>query len=177
MRLQRFFSLNEHNRALRTLLADLNQRLFKKLPGSRASAFAEMDRPACARCRNTAMNTPNGQWRGAPSLLRARNPPTRATMRSTSFKRGAGGHVLHAPAILPLAIRLSGAAHVGLSTSKSDTVWDVKIVGNQKYFARAYKGTANKLNVNGNSGTQVRAAGFVYNEVGTPTSVATPQST
>src|SRR5476649_142376 len=46
MRLQRFFSLNEHNRALRTLLADLNQRPFKKLPGSRASAFAEMDQPA-----------------------------------------------------------------------------------------------------------------------------------
>ena len=46
LRHQRFFSLNELNRMLRTLLTDLNQRAFKKLPGSRASAFAEMDQPA-----------------------------------------------------------------------------------------------------------------------------------
>ena len=46
LRHQRFFSLNELNRALRMLLADLNQRPFKKLPGSRASAFADMDQPA-----------------------------------------------------------------------------------------------------------------------------------
>ena len=46
LRLQRFFSLGELNRMLRTLLTDLNQRPFKKLPGSRASAFAEMDQPA-----------------------------------------------------------------------------------------------------------------------------------
>lgn len=46
LRHQRFFSLNELNRALRALLADLNQRPFKKLPGCRASAFAEMDQPA-----------------------------------------------------------------------------------------------------------------------------------
>ncbi|PHV04079.1 hypothetical protein CSQ96_27590 [Janthinobacterium sp. BJB412] len=46
LRHQRFFSLNELNRSLRTLLTDLNQRPFNKLPGSRASAFAEMDQPA-----------------------------------------------------------------------------------------------------------------------------------
>ena len=46
LRHQRFLSLNELNRSLRTLLADLNQRPFKKLPGCRASAFAEMDQPA-----------------------------------------------------------------------------------------------------------------------------------
>lgn len=46
LRHQRFFSLNELNRALRNLLTDLNQRPFKKLPGCRASAFAEMDQPA-----------------------------------------------------------------------------------------------------------------------------------
>jgi len=46
LRHQRFFSINELNRMLRTLLSDLNQRPFKKLPGSRASAFAEMDQPA-----------------------------------------------------------------------------------------------------------------------------------
>jgi len=46
LRHQRCFSLNELNRSLRTLLTDLNQRPFKKLPGSRTSAFAEMDQPA-----------------------------------------------------------------------------------------------------------------------------------
>ena len=46
LRHQRFFSLNELNRALRGLLHDLNLRPFKKLPGCRASAFAEMDQPA-----------------------------------------------------------------------------------------------------------------------------------
>ena len=46
LRHQRFFSLNELNRSLRTLLADLTQTRFKKLPGCRASAFAEMDQPA-----------------------------------------------------------------------------------------------------------------------------------
>jgi transposase len=46
LRHQRFFSINELNRVLRELLADLNARPFKKLPGCRASAFAEMDQPA-----------------------------------------------------------------------------------------------------------------------------------
>lgn len=46
LRHQRFFRLYEPNRSLRTLLADLNQRPFKKLPAFRASAFAEMDQPA-----------------------------------------------------------------------------------------------------------------------------------
>lgn len=43
---QRFFGLGELNREMRALLTALNQRPFKKLPGSRASAFAEMDQPA-----------------------------------------------------------------------------------------------------------------------------------
>ncbi|MFC6522965.1 IS21 family transposase [Undibacterium arcticum] len=46
LRHQRFFSINELNRVLRDLLTDLNARPFKKLPGCRASAFAEMDQPA-----------------------------------------------------------------------------------------------------------------------------------
>src|SRR5471030_187835 len=41
-------------------------------------------------------------------------------------------HISHAPAIRLPATRSSGAACDGLSTSKSDTVWDVKIVGNHK---------------------------------------------
>lgn len=46
LRHQTFFSLAELNRSIAGLLVDLNQRPFKKLPGNRASAFAELDRPA-----------------------------------------------------------------------------------------------------------------------------------
>ena len=45
LRNQRFFSLAEANRAIAELLASLNQRPFKKLPGCRHSAFLEMDYP------------------------------------------------------------------------------------------------------------------------------------
>lgn len=41
-----FFSLAELNAAIAALLIDLNNRPFKKLEGSRASAFAALDRPA-----------------------------------------------------------------------------------------------------------------------------------
>ncbi len=46
LRHQRFFSLAELNRAIWALLAELNQRAFKRLPGCRASAFAALDAPA-----------------------------------------------------------------------------------------------------------------------------------
>jgi transposase len=46
LRNRRFFSLGELNRAIAELLVDLNQRPFKKLPGCRASAFAQLDLPA-----------------------------------------------------------------------------------------------------------------------------------
>ncbi len=45
LRHQTFFSLAALNRAIAALLVDLNQRPFKKLPGSRTSAFAELDAP------------------------------------------------------------------------------------------------------------------------------------
>lgn len=41
-----FFSLAELNATLRILMAELNRRPFKKLPGCRASRFEELDRPA-----------------------------------------------------------------------------------------------------------------------------------
>ena len=41
-----FFSLPELNREIRRLLEDLNQRPFKRLPGSRKSTFEALDRPA-----------------------------------------------------------------------------------------------------------------------------------
>jgi len=46
LRNRQFFSLAELNAAIRTLLIDLNRRAFKKLPGSRLSAFEALDRPA-----------------------------------------------------------------------------------------------------------------------------------
>lgn len=46
LRNRRFFSLAELNAAIAELLANLNARAFKKLPGCRASAFEALDRPA-----------------------------------------------------------------------------------------------------------------------------------
>lgn len=46
LRHRRFFSLQQLNRAIRELLTDLNDRPFKKLPGSRRSQFEELDKPA-----------------------------------------------------------------------------------------------------------------------------------
>jgi hypothetical protein len=41
-----FGSLTALNRAIRAWLEELNRRPFKKLPGSRQSAFEALDRPA-----------------------------------------------------------------------------------------------------------------------------------
>ena len=46
LRDQRFFSLAELNTAIRRELHVLNERPFQKLPGSRATLFAELDQPA-----------------------------------------------------------------------------------------------------------------------------------
>ncbi len=46
LRNQRFFSLDEANRAITELLHGLNRRAFKKLPGCRHSVFIELDQPA-----------------------------------------------------------------------------------------------------------------------------------
>lgn len=46
LRHQRFFSLDELNRAIRPLLVELNGRPYKKLPGSRHSVFLAVDFPA-----------------------------------------------------------------------------------------------------------------------------------
>ena len=46
LRHQTFFSLYELNEAIKTLLAQLNQRPFKKLPGCRQSQFEQLDKPA-----------------------------------------------------------------------------------------------------------------------------------
>jgi transposase len=46
LRNRRFFSLGELNQAIRQLLKTLNERPFKKLPGSRSQWFVEIDQPA-----------------------------------------------------------------------------------------------------------------------------------
>lgn len=46
LRHQRFFSLDDLNRSIAELMTRLNSRPFKKLPGCRQSAFAELDAPA-----------------------------------------------------------------------------------------------------------------------------------
>lgn len=46
LRHQTFFSLAALNPAIHTLLQELNQRPFKKLPGSRSSQFQALDQPA-----------------------------------------------------------------------------------------------------------------------------------
>lgn len=46
LRNRRFFSLAELNAAIRELLAELNARAFKKLPGCRREAFERLDQPA-----------------------------------------------------------------------------------------------------------------------------------
>lgn len=46
LRHQTFFTLASLNKAIEGLLADLNQRPFKKLPGSRLSQFEQLDKPA-----------------------------------------------------------------------------------------------------------------------------------
>jgi transposase len=46
LRNRKFFSLGELNEAIRELLVKLNQRPFKKLPGSRESAYKEHELPA-----------------------------------------------------------------------------------------------------------------------------------
>ncbi|MBC8209420.1 MAG: IS21 family transposase [Gammaproteobacteria bacterium] len=46
LRHQTFFTLASLNQAIASLLEDLNQRPFKKLPGSRQSQFLQLDQPA-----------------------------------------------------------------------------------------------------------------------------------
>lgn len=46
LRHQTFFTLASLNQAIRFLLEDLNQRPFKKLPGTRLSQFEQLDKPA-----------------------------------------------------------------------------------------------------------------------------------
>ncbi len=98
LRKQRFFSLAEANRAIAELLAGLNSKAFKKLPGSRCSAFEELDRPAlkplpalayqyadwkvarvgilCGEAISVALAQKSGVQRRSPQSEGHRNPVT-----------------------------------------------------------------------------------------------------
>ena len=60
LRKRKFFSLEEANQAIAELLVRLNQRPFRKRPGSRASLFAQLDRPALAPLPATRFQF--GKW-------------------------------------------------------------------------------------------------------------------
>ena len=61
LRHRRFFSLEELNAAIWELLAKLNTRPFKKLPGCRRSAFETLDRPAMSPLPPTRYEV--GEWK------------------------------------------------------------------------------------------------------------------
>ena len=77
LRHQRFFSLRRVNTAIRPLLEDLNRRPFKKLPGSRQSAFSSRGPPgaqAPAGARATSM--PSGSSPGSASTITSSSTAT-----------------------------------------------------------------------------------------------------
>ena len=63
LRNRAFFSLEELNQAIRQLLERLNQRPFRKLPGSRLSVFETVDRPALNPLPDQPF--PYAQWKKA----------------------------------------------------------------------------------------------------------------
>ena len=63
LRKQRFFSLGELNEAIAKLLERLNQRRFRKRPGTRAELFQQLDRPALQPL--PAQRYEMGEWKTA----------------------------------------------------------------------------------------------------------------
>jgi transposase len=63
LRKRKFFSLEEVNKAIGELLARLNQRPFRKRPGSRATLFAQLDRPVLKPLPATRFQF--GEWETA----------------------------------------------------------------------------------------------------------------
>jgi transposase len=63
LRHRKFFSLEEVNRAIAELLVRLNERPFRKRPGSRATLFAQLDRPALKPLPATRFQF--GEWETA----------------------------------------------------------------------------------------------------------------
>ncbi len=63
LRKRKFFSLEEVNQAIAELLVRLNERPFRKRPGSRATLFAQLDRPALQPLPGTRFQF--GEWETA----------------------------------------------------------------------------------------------------------------
>jgi transposase len=63
LRKRKFFSLAEVNQAIGELLVRLNERPFRKRPGSRATLFAQLDRPALKPLPATRYQF--GEWKTA----------------------------------------------------------------------------------------------------------------
>jgi transposase len=61
LRKRKFFSVEEVNQAIGELLVRLNQRPFRKRPGSRAALFAQLDRPALKPLPTTRFQF--GEWK------------------------------------------------------------------------------------------------------------------
>lgn len=64
LRHRTFFSLGELNRAIRELLVRLNERPFKKMPGSRAELFRSLDAAALQPLPSTRYEFAEWQWAG-----------------------------------------------------------------------------------------------------------------
>lgn len=67
LRHRRFFSLAELNAAIAELLADLNRRPFRKLPGCRQDAFETLDRPTLSALPTTPFQL--AQWKKAKANI------------------------------------------------------------------------------------------------------------
>ncbi len=69
LRNRQFFSLRELNLAIAELLSDLNRRPFKKLPGSRLTAFESIERPAMKPLPPTRYEYASGPRRKSASTI------------------------------------------------------------------------------------------------------------
>ena len=80
LRKRQFFSLAQVNEAVGELIAKLNQRPFRKLPGSRLELYETWTGPLCSSYAQHPMRSPSGRriassstitWSSRPLLLRA----------------------------------------------------------------------------------------------------------
>ena len=112
LRHRQFFSLKELNTAIVALLERLNRRPFRKLPGSRQSAFDILDRPALrplpeqpyvytewkkARAHIHYHVEVNGSFYSVPSALAQQSVEVRLTARTLEVLHGnrrVASHVL-----------------------------------------------------------------------------------
>ncbi|NVL23798.1 IS21 family transposase, partial [Pseudomonas syringae pv. actinidiae] len=76
LRNRQFFSLGELNTAIALLLDRLNHKPFKKLPGSRRSAFEPSTNRRCKRYRSIRTSTPNGKKYASISTTTSRSTAT-----------------------------------------------------------------------------------------------------